>query len=273
MNELTKRILFALIAGPAFIWMLSAGGYWFQALIVVITVLIQLEVIDIARKAELAPNRVITFIGGMWIALMPFYGDLLMPFGWILFVSLVMYETMAAHERNIQRMFSTFFCTLYAPAALATFSMIRFSPDEEKARALTLLVILGIWGVDTLSYFGGRLFGKHLLAEKLSPKKTWEGFFSGLILGGPVGALVLILGYNLTGQHFPFSWIEMAPVLFLAGTVGPVGDLAESKLKRSAGVKDSGTLLPGHGGLFDRFDSLLLTAPAVYVYAHWILKL
>jgi phosphatidate cytidylyltransferase len=273
MSELTKRILFALVAGPAFVYMLLAGGLWFLALIVLITVLTQIEVVSIAEKAELAPNRFFTFAGGVWMALLPFYPETLMPFGLLIFVALVMYETMAAHERNIQRLFSTFFCTLYVPTALATFSLIRIGENEPKAQALTLLVVLAIWGVDTLSYFGGRLFGKHLLAEKLSPKKTWEGFFSGLILGGAAGAGVLVAVYAVFDWPFPFTWVEMLPVLFLAGTVGPVGDLAESKLKRSAGVKDSGTLLPGHGGFFDRFDSLLLTAPAVYVYAHWFLKL
>lgn len=272
MNELVTRIAFGLVAAPAFLWITARGGLVFTFLMLAITVLIQLEVIRIAFKADLAPNRIITFFGGAWIALLPFF-DVLMPLGWVLFISLVVYETTASHERNIQRMFSTFFCTLYAPASLATFSMLRLSPDETKGTALVLLIVLSIWGIDTFSYFGGHLFGKNLLAPKLSPKKTWEGFFAGLLIGAPLGAYLLMLGYRFFDVAFPFSWLEIAPVLFLAGTIGPVGDLAESKLKRSAGVKDSGHLLPGHGGFFDRFDSLLLTSPAVFVYAHWILKL
>lgn len=115
-----------------------------------------------------------------------------------------------------------------------------------------------LWANDTGAYFAGTKFGKHKLFERISPKKSWEGF-----IGGAIAAL--ILGY-VCHLIFPDSysllfWLAMALTVVIFGTLG---DLAESMLKRSLGIKDSGTILPGHGGILDRFDGLLLAAPMVY---------
>lgn len=119
-----------------------------------------------------------------------------------------------------------------------------------------------VWGNDVFAYFGGKTFGKTPLASSISPNKTWEGFFSGFI-GAGVGLALIIF---LVPIESPFEAVLFVPLIFLISIFGPIGDLAESKLKRAAGKKDSSTLLPGHGGLFDRFDALLLAAPAMFVY-------
>jgi phosphatidate cytidylyltransferase len=121
------------------------------------------------------------------------------------------------------------------------------------------------WMNDTFAYFAGRFLGRNKMFPRISPKKTWEGFAGG-VAGSVVGALVLL-------ALFPSDWLPgltVAGCFVLGGVaavVGPVGDLAESMLKRSAGVKDSGKLIPGHGGLLDRIDALLFVAPWVYVFA------
>jgi phosphatidate cytidylyltransferase len=119
-----------------------------------------------------------------------------------------------------------------------------------------------IWGNDVFAYFGGKTFGKHKMAPLISPKKTWEGFASGF-LGA---ALVLIVGWFLAADLLSLSLTELLPMILLVSVFGPVGDLFASKIKRFTGSKDSGKLLPGHGGFFDRFDSLLLVSPSVYIY-------
>jgi len=129
----------------------------------------------------------------------------------------------------------------------------------------TVLAFVATWANDTFAYFGGRFFGRHKMLPTISPKKTWEGFAGGAI-GSVVGCLVLL-------AIFPARWLPGLTVAgcFLVGGVaallGPTGDLVESMLKRAAGVKDSGSLIPGHGGLLDRIDALLFVAPWVYVCA------
>jgi phosphatidate cytidylyltransferase len=124
-----------------------------------------------------------------------------------------------------------------------------------------LLAYAATWGNDTLAYFAGRALGRHQLYPRISPKKTWEGFAGG-VLGSVLGALVVRFYF------LPHLSAETCVILGLgASLLGPAGDLCESMLKRAAGVKDSGKLLPGHGGLLDRIDALLFVVPWVYALA------
>src|SRR5690606_20471011 len=127
-----------------------------------------------------------------------------------------------------------------------------------------LLIICCIWINDTMAYISGSLFGKTPLSP-ISPKKTREGTFGGILLAVIVSTIVLYLifpGVSL------IMWVFLFLIIAIAGTFG---DLLESKLKRMAGVKDSGMLMPGHGGFLDRFDSLLLAVPMVWIYLKIIL--
>jgi phosphatidate cytidylyltransferase len=137
---------------------------------------------------------------------------------------------------------------------------------------LVLIIIGSIWINDTMAYIVGSLIGKTPFS-KISPKKTWEG-----TLGGAVLAVVVIgiVGYfftrrvndGLTDWSWTLQWAAIAAIAAVAGTAG---DLLESKLKRMAGVKDSGHIMPGHGGFLDRFDSLLVATPFVWLYIMWLL--
>lgn len=122
-----------------------------------------------------------------------------------------------------------------------------------------LVVFILIWSSDTFAYLVGRWLGKHKLAPSISPKKTVEGF---------VGGVVCTIGIALVLSHFfPFMGIwEYAGLGLICSLFGTLGDLFESRIKRSLGVKDSGSILPGHGGILDRFDSLLFAGPAYYAY-------
>ena len=125
-----------------------------------------------------------------------------------------------------------------------------------------ILAFVVTWANDTFAYFAGHAFGRHKLYERISPKKTWEGFAGGAV-GSVVGALVT-RWLLLEGALSPAA----AVVIGLgAAVLGPLGDLAESMVKRAAGVKDSSRIIPGHGGLLDRIDALLFVAPWIYVCA------
>src|SRR5699024_5819212 len=127
---------------------------------------------------------------------------------------------------------------------------------------LVMTLFLMVWGNDIFAYFGGKYFGKRLLAPAVSPGKTWEGAAFGF-LGSIIG--LLIAAFAIPYSYF-FSWLLLLPAALLVSIFSPIGDLAESKLKRAAGVKDASGILPGHGGLLDRFDGMILAAPVFYLY-------
>jgi phosphatidate cytidylyltransferase len=128
-----------------------------------------------------------------------------------------------------------------------------------------ILSFVVTWANDTFAYFAGHALGRHRMAERISPKKTWEGFAGGAV-GSVAGALVTRWLFPDLGADLS---LPMAVLLGAGGAVlGPLGDLSESALKRAAGVKDSGKIIPGHGGLLDRIDALLFVSPWVYVFAN-----
>ena len=151
----------------------------------------------------------------------------------------------------------------YAPFLLSFVVLLR---AREFGLAWIALLMIVTWAGDSGAYFAGRAFGKHKLYPEVSPKKTWEGLFGGVVLS-VVGAFVA------RATFFPqlsvVDCLLLAPVADLAGVAG---DLCESLLKRASGVKDSGTILPGHGGMLDRLDSLFFSAPVVFGYAVFIFQ-
>lgn len=126
--------------------------------------------------------------------------------------------------------------------------------------------MLLLWASDTGAYLFGVKLGKHKLFERHSPKKTWEGLAGGLVTSLLVSIILSMYFTELSSVH----WAVMSAIIVVFGTLG---DLTESMLKRSMDAKDSGSLLPGHGGLLDRFDGLLLAAPLVFVYLYFVLAL
>ena len=132
-------------------------------------------------------------------------------------------------------------------------------------KALPLGLVLSIWVNDTMAYIAGSFFGRTQLS-KISPKKTWEGTIGGIILAVVVIVLVFFYLWEI------FSLKDWVFVSLIAAIAGAFGDLFESKLKRMASVKDSGSFMPGHGGFLDRFDSMLLATPAVWIYVVLFMK-
>ncbi|MBK7291918.1 MAG: phosphatidate cytidylyltransferase [Chitinophagaceae bacterium] len=134
---------------------------------------------------------------------------------------------------------------------------------------LPLIIIASIWINDTMAYIVGSFIGKTPLS-KISPKKTWEGTIGGVIL------CVVVMAFLYPQVHYSMNSTAIAflfgSIALIAAITGTFGDLLESKLKRSTGVKDSGSLMPGHGGFLDRFDSLLLATPFVWVYVQFLIK-
>jgi phosphatidate cytidylyltransferase len=166
---------------------------------------------------------------------------------------------------------ATFLGILYIglfSAALVSIREFYVLPDENYLQGgfLIISIFTTIWICDSAAYYVGTAFGKHKLFPRVSPKKSWEGAIAGFAFS--VLAMIALRSIIL-------DFLSLQDVIILGlitGIFGQIGDLIESLLKRDASVKDSSSLIPGHGGIFDRFDSLLFTAPLVYLYLHFFVK-
>jgi phosphatidate cytidylyltransferase len=158
---------------------------------------------------------------------------------------------------NGKLIFTVIYLALPFGFALGLPKFSTLDPDKPFTLEVFMLFVL-IWSSDTFAYLTGKFFGKHKMAPRISPKKTWEGFAGGVIL-------TLILGFFVE-QYFPELRGNWMIVGLLTSIFAPLGDLVESQLKRSFAVKDSGNIIPGHGGILDRLDSFIICAPVIYLY-------
>lgn len=162
-----------------------------------------------------------------------------------------------------QEITETFFCFMYAPVMLSFIDMTR---NLNKGIYIVWLIFISAWGCDTCAYCSGVLFGKHKMSPILSPKKSIEGAVGGVIGAAIIGAIYALLVaskvYPEKNMVLIFSAISAAGAM-----ISMVGDLAASAIKRDHAIKDYGKLIPGHGGIMDRFDSIIFTAPATYFLA------
>ncbi len=182
----------------------------------------------------------------------------------ILSVLLIMFVYVFTYPKyQVAQIMSAFFGIVYVGVMLSYVFQTRML---EGGSFLVWLIFLCSWGCDTCAYCVGVLFGKHKMAPVLSPKKSIEGAVGGVVGAALLGALYAwaISGYNPESAHTPLIY---AIICAIGALVSMVGDLAASAIKRQQGIKDYGTLIPGHGGILDRFDSVIFTAPIIYLLA------
>lgn len=263
MSELAKRILFAVPAAAIFLAVTWYGGWYFLGFIILVALFIQREIGIICGKAGFKPDDFFPYTIALWILLVPVLPHAF-EIGILIFLLFVGIQVFKQSDHHIEEFISTLFCGLYAPLGLLMLLMIRNTGASETGFILTVSLLLMVWGNDVFAYFGGKYLGSHLLAPNISPKKTWEGFLFG-VGGAAVGLLIAVY---LIPIAFPIPLLAALPLAVAVSIFGPLGDLAESKLKRAAGVKDASNILPGHGGFLDRFDALILAAPAFYLYIY-----
>lgn len=265
MSELTKRILFATPAAAFFLYITYLGGFYFIGLIALIALFVQQELLVILRHAGFEANAYFPYLIALCIvgsSTVPHTPALILA----LFLLFIAIQAFRIGGRELKSLISTFFCSIYAPIGFLMLILVRETGASETGLALTLSLLLMVWGNDIFAYFGGKSLGKNLLAPTVSPNKTWEGFFFGIL--GALGGLLVV--FYLVPISYPAAWWQMLPAVLLVSIFGPIGDLTESRFKRAANVKDASTILPGHGGFFDRFDALILAAPAFYLYLYWL---
>ena len=266
-----KRVLTALILIPMVLLLVFLGPWWqwlFTMAVAAIAALAAWEFLGLAEKAGATPPRIAVLVA--ILALFAGY------FEWpdqpaailgILSLGLLVYCTFF---RPVQQLMAdasaSIFCLLYLGFTLVSLPALR---EQANGPSLLTFLLCAVWAGDTAAFYIGRAWGRHKMAPTLSPNKTWEGAL-GSVCGSLLATGVLLgLSHLLQMRDLPWLsypediwyWMVLAVVVNVAAQVG---DLAESALKRSAGVKDSGSLLPGHGGVLDRIDALLLAAPVLW---------
>lgn len=264
-TNLGQRVVTALVGATVAVTAAWMGGWIFGTLVAAVSLLAQVEVYSLTERTGARPLVELGLgLGAMATlrSLVP-QADAILLLGVIVGLTWILYRR--SSETPLQDATATAFGVIYPAIMAGSLIVLRESTagwlTEHAAFWLTTAVLFGIWGSDTLAYFTGRAVGRHPLFSRISPNKTIEG-----AVGGGLGAVLLIAGFKLVVLSEVLSWVDVLAVGAACGTASQFGDLVESLFKRSVGVKDSGSWLPGHGGMLDRVDAALFAAPLVLTY-------
>ncbi len=265
MNNFLTRVITALFFGIVCIAGISYNAYTLIALFGLIVGLSLNEFYRLIFNEEQNQKDKLPLLTGvlLFLNIVCIQADLL-PLKYIaipafLLVLMGIRELYRKEEKPFDILSKKILGILYCSIPLALFCSLAFMADGTFNYSIPLGVIFLLWANDSGAYLIGVSFGKNRLFERISPKKSWEGFFGGLILSLVCAYILSVYFSVLSVGH----WLILSVWVVVFGTYG---DLIESMFKRSVSVKDSGNLLPGHGGIMDRFDGLLLAAPVVYFY-------
>ena len=259
------RVLSSVVLIPILfvvVWLMPSG--YFAGLVVIAAAIGQYELYKMSRVRGMVPLIVSGIVLGALIVLLfyrpipPYRGG---PYFWITLCILAIIVARLFSRRPVEGaledMAVTMFGIVYVALLFAYQVAIHAGPS---GRNWLVFLYLVIWASDTGAYYVGTAFGKRRLYEKISPKKSVEG-----LIGGVLASVLVAVLCKLWLVH-SVGFFEAAVLGAVLALVGTVGDLAESLIKRSAGVKDSGAIIPGHGGILDRMDSMLFAAPALFYY-------
>lgn len=272
-RTLSGAVLLLVVLGASFI-----GYMGYAALLLLITVGGVLEFYNMARAKGVEPQRCVgllaaisLFVAGAISGIKRLDGGCccldtylsVAVIATVLFFALIFFvEIFRNRQTPTLNIATTIMGVGYVALPMALMAMVPLmlgGYDDWKPWCFICYLFL-VWGNDVFAYLVGVTMGKHRMCERLSPKKSWEGF-----VGGVLGSLAMgMLGAYITGGSYGL-WLGLAVVVSLSSVLG---DLVESMFKRDAGVKDSGDIIPGHGGILDRFDALILSAPCAFIYLY-----
>ena len=261
MSDVTKRIL----TGTAYVTLLLfviMEPKYALVLFSLAAILATLELKKIFEKQNLDFHTRPAIIIGLTSYLAIIYSEII----FILFLEIIIYFIsllFQTRKKTLILVGGTLFSVIYIFIPLSLVIPIGFFENEIYNYKMLFGLLILIWSSDSWAFVCGKLFGRHKLSERISPNKTWEGFIGSLIL-------TTATGYVISNNGFGLSQIEWMILGVLTSISATLGDLFQSMLKRESNIKDSGNILPGHGGILDRFDSILLCFPIFYLYLYYI---
>ncbi|MCI0449576.1 MAG: phosphatidate cytidylyltransferase [Chlorobi bacterium] len=276
MNNTAVRVIVGVVGIPLVIALAVLGNYYFLVFCAVISFFCMNEFYNLFESPQNTFSGFLKWFGGFSfhkaifllinsLIVINFYFEhvnyvLILYF--LMFVYLIIDEVFKA-AKHFEAIGTWLLSIVYISTPFGLLSLMgsdKFINLFEANYAIICMIL--VWASDTFAFFGGKLFGRHKLAERISPKKTWEGSI--------IGFVFTLFGGLLIHQFFysDFALTEFLIIALIVGVFAQIGDLFESHLKRSVEVKDSSNIIPGHGGVLDRFDSLLFSVPALYIYLY-----
>lgn len=266
-KRLLSGVVLIAVMGIAF----AFGGYLLSALLMLISIVGYFELVkalcsETEKRNVNGPDLIAVISIVLYYMAINFSSDttyLIIGIGGFMVAELIWF-VIKFPLYSSDRIVRTVFSVIYCPVMLSFIYMIR---ELEGREFLVWMVLICSWGCDTLAYCFGSLFGKHHPFKALSPKKSTEGCIGGIIGSALLG---LLFGLLYVRKFIPDQFVEwkLALICGLGALIGMVGDLAASGIKRNNNIKDFGHLIPGHGGIMDRFDSMILCGPAAYILTY-----
>jgi phosphatidate cytidylyltransferase len=266
-SNTTTRIIVSVIAIPAIVLACYFGEYYFFTFVLGIGIISYYEFWLFIKNKDINANLIVGIIS-VGVIITNSYKSFIDHYP--LFLTILLLLTIIELFRNkksaIINLGTTLLGILYLGLFASALLSLReiYKVDYTRGGLLVISIFASIWICDSAAFFGGTALGKNKMFPRVSPSKSWEGAIFGLLFA----ALAMVISKALFLDFL--SWLDVITIGLIVGIIGQIGDLIESLFKRDAGVKDSSTLIPGHGGIFDRFDSLLYTAPAVLLYIKYL---
>jgi len=263
-----RRVVTALLAAPVVLGGAYWGGWTFAALVAGIGLLGQRELYLMARRTGAHPHAGAGYCMGACVVAL-FVAPSLWPLAAaVLLVFLAAAPLVVPPAQFLSSFTVTLAGAVYPTALLGSLVGLRevrsAAVTDTEAFQLVVFVLLVVWATDVAAFYVGRTVGTHALAPTISPNKTWEGTLGGFGVALLVGSVLKMLWVSV------LSWPHVAALVLIGGGVSQLGDLLESRLKRSTGTDDSSDVLPGHGGMLDRFDAMAVAAPLMVLYLHGV---
>ncbi|MQS75109.1 phosphatidate cytidylyltransferase [Lactobacillus halodurans] len=259
-----QRVITAVIALAIFIPILLAGGIWLEVAAAALALVGVFEIYIMRKRIIVSIDFLVTILGtlalvvpnGFYSGWLPTHFSRLDLF-YIFAVILLVITVLSKNKFNFEDAGVSIASMLYIGTGFHYLAAVR---NSDPGLGLLMYALIVVWSTDIFAYTFGRKIGKHKLWPAISPNKTWEGTIAGIIMA------LILSGVYMYFVPQEYSMVTMLMIAFVLSIMGQMGDLIESAYKRFYKVKDSGNILPGHGGILDRFDSMLIVLPLLHIF-------